>query len=801
MAAPEKFFDYDFLDDGLGQDIQWVAPVIGGITAAPTLNQGDQGINGGWSFEWPATTNASYGVRKVLPATRDISSRRFVWCSGFSNQFATPVKFADLADGGLRFYLTDSAGNYRGYTLYGRDIGGATETNPRYAFTSFLSMNTFVDQMWWCIDLDRNADYSSGTLDLTDIVAIEVHVYNAPSISQTSAGRFACGYICAADEPIIRAGDISTPADFSILVGNLAIWNTGNNPFYPGGARQSQNLTLTFDGANGQVYNTVSPVHIGDGTTGTYFRQGRGQLAVQMSIDTVAYRIAQGETPAVLGPYLPANTGRTHTINQSSTDNVEISDFIWSGYENPSRVYAVEVTGSTSGSCSFIRNSFFRADFIRLRHATATDCVFDACDAVEITSDTVMTGATIRNAQAGTSAFVITSGAGDYSNIDVLLNNPSATADIALGSGGAGTYDLTGVRVNSGYTLKIRNDSATNAVTVIIPSGITTSTSTVGGTITIQQPATTYTLQFPNIVNGSRFQIYNVTTATELTNTTVSGGLGINVQYTKGTDYSSGDSGRYRITYQNGTNAMESIEGVFTFTNDTAINSIPITQEAQAVYETFGVDGSTVTEFSWDSGNIQVDINDADNTTNIQRLGSWYYYFITTATGIDEAFDAISWESINSIKINTANVDMTLDNVKATPLLLIGGRIYRDDGATIIASTSNSIQVDYEPVYSIVTSGGGSSGDDAATIYAYFTSSNRQNVFKADVSGLAIQTSVDVISANVNSILTDTGTTIPAQITGLNDISVSDIEQSSILAKESTCEEIKKNTNLIPATV
>jgi len=43
--------------------------------------------------------------------------------------------------------------------------------------------------------------------------------------------------------------------------------------------------------------------------------------------------------------------------------------------------------------------------------------------------------------------------------------------------------------------------------------------------------------------------------------------------------------------------------------------------------------------------------------------------------------------------------DLKLDNTKASPLFLNGGRLYRDDGATIIASTSNSIQIDYDPVY------------------------------------------------------------------------------------------------------
>lgn len=355
-------------------------------------------------------------------------------------------------------------------------------------------------------------------------------------------------------------------------------------------------------------------------------------------------------------------------------------------------------------------------------------------------------------------------------------------------SGGLITFDgsLSG-------TLDLRNLDA-SAITVNVPSGTTTTTANnTGGTITVQVAPTTYTLELSNIIDGSRFQIFNVTDNAELANDVVSGGSGIDETFTAGTDYTAGDEGRYRITFQSGTTCKLAIEGSFEFAATTTVNTIPISQQDDSVYSDYAVDGSTVSEFSWDSGNIQVDINDADNTTVVQRIAAWMCYFTTTATGIDEAFGSLSWESINSIRINTSVVDLKLDNTKASPLFLNGGRLYRDDNTTIIASTSNAIQVDYSPVYALETGvsgltasestqlfaigtpgavadavwdepiadhttsgttgealdnagGGAATPPTEAEIYAYFTALSRADAFKADVSGVASQTSIDALN-------------------------------------------------------
>jgi len=66
-------------------------------------------------------------------------------------------------------------------------------------------------------------------------------------------------------------------------------------------------------------------------------------------------------------------------------------------------------------------------------------------------------------------------------------------------------------------------------------------------------------------------------------------------------------------------------------------------------------------------------------------------------------------------------------------------------------------------------------GTSPADIYTYFTSGTNEDAFKADTSTLAtsaalsgVETKIDTIDANVDSILVDTGTDIPASIAALN---------------------------------
>jgi hypothetical protein len=207
---------------------------------------------------------------------------------------------------------------------------------------------------------------------------------------------------------------------------------------------------------------------------------------------------------------------------------------------------------------------------------------------------------------------------------------------------------------------------------------------------------------------GSRIQVYNETATSEVYNGIP--GSTLTITYTEGVEFTIGDVVRVRIAYQNGTtaNMEEEYTAVATASGWTVIDDVI----ADAIYIAYGVDGSTCTEFSWDGVNLQVDINDADNTTQIQRVGAWYQYFITTETGIRDLFQCIKWDKINEISVG-ATCPLQLDNTKVNPLKLTGGRIYREDGTTIIAPASGSIHIDFDPVYMVETATSGLTVDES----------------------------------------------------------------------------------------
>jgi len=84
--------------------------------------------------------------------------------------------------------------------------------------------------------------------------------------------------------------------------------------------------------------------------------------------------------------------------------------------------------------------------------------------------------------------------------------------------------------------------------------------------------------------------------------------------------------------------------------------------------------------------------------------------------------------------------------------LVLNGNLYtRDDsspflnvsGYSVITETRNS------SLTQTVNTGGGGGGDTKQDIYNYFTSSNRQDTFRADISNLPTKTDLEVVNEGV----------------------------------------------------
>jgi hypothetical protein len=264
----------------------------------------------------------------------------------------------------------------------------------------------------------------------------------------------------------------------------------------------------------------------------------------------------------------------------------------------------------------------------------------------------------------------------------------------------AGTYDLRSATVSG--TLTLANTSG-GPVTVRLQPGVTFVNS--GPSITVDN-AVSVTVTVNNIVAGSRIQIYNSTTATEIVNQVVAG-TSFAYTYTETVGITNGNLIRVRLAYQSGTTARVGFQtfGLASLSNWTILAD----QQTDTVYGGIGIDGSTVSEFSPDYPNIQVDINDPDGVTTLSRLYAWFSYICTSADGIRNWLGGIIAEDNANFKIVTSLLNLRLDNVAASGVQFVGDiRLFRDDGvAPVVATTTGggSITLYAGKVY-VVTTGG-----------------------------------------------------------------------------------------------
>ena len=190
-----------------------------------------------------------------------------------------------------------------------------------------------------------------------------------------------------------------------------------------------------------------------------------------------------------------------------------------------------------------------------------------------------------------------------------------------------------------------------------------------------------------NAISGSRIQLYNITDSSEIYNGIIGTSYSQYIQYTEDKNI------RVRVAYQNGLTAYKGYENFGTLTENGL--SFSLNQELCDVYGEIGIDGSTVTEFTADYPNVQIDVPDGDGMTTAQRLFVWYKYILTTEDGIRNFFLLMSPDDIVNYKMDY----IQLENITVNPLILYGGRLYRSDGTTVICVSSGPIQLDPGKAY------------------------------------------------------------------------------------------------------
>jgi hypothetical protein len=230
-------------------------------------------------------------------------------------------------------------------------------------------------------------------------------------------------------------------------------------------------------------------------------------------------------------------------------------------------------------------------------------------------------------------------------------------------------------------------------------------------------PSTQNSGSVVNVRAGSRIRVFNVTTNTEIANEVVPG-TSWTYLYDEGTDFSDGDVINVRLARCTGATASIGYEGL-AVANATGW-SLFAAQDDDTVYNANGLDGTAVTEFTFDYPNVQVDINDPDGSTTITRLYAWWANERTTEEGIRVLIGGLVAEDAANYKIITDRIDLKLDNAASTGVVFTGDlRLYRDDGAApVVSSTSGggSITLYAGKVYTIETGTSGLTPTETATL-------------------------------------------------------------------------------------
>lgn len=166
---------------------------------------------------------------------------------------------------------------------------------------------------------------------------------------------------------------------------------------------------------------------------------------------------------------------------------------------------------------------------------------------------------------------------------------------------------------------------------------------------------------------------------------------GYSSSWTDGEHFTSGDVIRMRWVDEDDleilATGVATVDGTTTFLNSPSDDT---------VYDSYGITGSTVTEYAADYPNVQVDVTDPDNVFYLDRFYAWHKYNLTTADGIRNFFGAVTATDTSNITINNSVVDIFFDNTKS---------VSARQGDTIVIQRADGA---YPQV--TVTSGGGGLG-------------------------------------------------------------------------------------------
>jgi hypothetical protein len=567
----------------------------------------------------PAATTGVSGLRWNLPAAVDYTAGLWMMSTRSGNSSADSIL-------GPLHYFEDSGGNWGVYRFISRP--------------SSIGVQTIICHL----PDETPVDGSVTPVDFTDITKRGIaYRQTAANISQR--------FFDVASECI---QPFATP--LTLLGGGLAnpiTARTVAKMLSSGGA-----WNLAFAQGLGQQVITM-PYQIGDGTVATY-------------VDDEAQSLEYPSVGGIIGYTVLA--GRQEIRVKASASDTILFD---AGIKGTSRIHNFVFDSATSTSATYgTAGTFLGFDFTAKTGVNVQGATFIECPEIDA-KGAQFNNCIIKKTTSVDAAIAFDANSSmDGTTIDVTGTN--ATFHLELGASvtaftltnctftGAPSTDKVSVLATAG-TVDI-----TLSNTTLLAGDITTA----GATVNLITPLNTVSIT--GITAGSRIQIYNVTTDSEVVNTTVAG-TSYTATYEEGTGYSEDDTIRVRLTYVSGASAKAEFQGS-AVVGSTGWSFLA-EQVDNTVYNSFGVDGSTITQFQADYLTDQVDIVTAVNF-NISQFYAWWVYNLSTEDGIRDFFGGITALDEANFRINTGVLSLYLDNSTNTNIRQLDNRrFFRLDGA------------------------------------------------------------------------------------------------------------------------
>lgn len=282
------------------------------------------------------------------------------------------------------------------------------------------------------------------------------------------------------------------------------------------------------------------------------------------------------------------------------------------------------------------------------------------------------------------------------------------------------TYSLAGGTFSG--TIDLRNTHATRTITVELPAGTTyTTANNTGAAITVSLPATYQSVTVSGATAGSRIQIYDNTSATELYNGTPT----FPYTWTDSVAASATREIRLRVAYCTSSTAnifIDTVIGTCGTTSPSNAVSYLVSPVVDSVYVANLIDGTAITDCSITGTSLHVDINAGSVTW--QHIYAFMTYWLYTSGGIRDQYLEMTATDQTHYVFATAHGSFKIKNVTSpsTPLLVTGGNAAPDSG----------------PVTSILDTTGGSIFCIEGTVVPFTTSSQAVNQATVE-AGVAAQ--------------------------------------------------------------